>query len=60
MHIKPAFLHLSIVPRTVAMFALMIVGVVLSGFSIAPARADWVPGLEPYSGPFTSGRIGWT
>lgn len=52
MHIKPAFLHLSIMPRAVATFALMIVGVVLNGFLIAPACADSVLGMEAYSAPF--------
>ncbi|WP_425904827.1 hypothetical protein [Nitrobacter sp. TKz-YC02] len=52
MDIKPAFLHLSIVPRTVATFALMIVGAVLNGFSIAPARADSFLGMEGYIAPF--------
>lgn len=52
MYIKPAFPYLSIVPGTVAMLALVIAGVVLNGFSIAPAHADSVLGMEAYSAPF--------
>jgi hypothetical protein len=46
MHVKPAYLHLPMI----------VVGVVLNGFSIAPARADSLLGMEGYSAPFYS----WT
>ena len=46
MHVKPAYLHLPMI----------VVGVVLNGFSIAPARADSFLSMEGYSAPFYS----WT
>ena len=42
MHVKPAYLHLPMI----------VVGVVLNGFSIAPARADLFLSMEGYSAPF--------